>query len=103
MSIASTVGKFFNDSDLDQVEGFINGVLSTPDIPKEVDKERVSSDFLNKFFEEEKGNKKTGEIDQLFQQFNVPAERLLRYSAYDEIYRSVSMVQRIIKVYNSVQ
>jgi len=101
MSIASTVGKFFNDSDLDQVEGFINGVLSTPDIPKEVDKERVSSEFLNKFFEEEKGNKKTGEIDQLFQQFNVPAERLLRYSAYDEIYRSVSMVQRIIKVYKA--
>ena len=90
-------GRFFNDSDLDQIEGFINGVLSTPDIPKDNENEQLSSDFLNNAFESD--DKK--ELDQILNQFGIPADRLLRYSAYDEIYRSVSMIKRIVKVYKS--
>jgi hypothetical protein len=101
MAIGGTFGKFFNDSDLDQIEGFINGILSTPDVPRENDQERISSDFLSNFFEKDSDSKEKGEIDQLFNQFNVPTERVLRYSAYDEIYRSVSIIRRIVKVYKA--
>jgi hypothetical protein len=94
----NTFGRFFNDSDLDQIEGFINGVLSTPDIPKENENDQVSSDFLNNVFENEEDK---NELDQILNQFGIPADRLLRYSAYDEIYRSVSMIKRIVKVYKS--
>jgi hypothetical protein len=90
-------GRFFNDSDLDQIEGFINGVLSTPDIPIDNDNDQISSDFLNKAFEDDNDK----ELDQILSQFGIPADRLLRYSAYDEIYRSVSMIKRIVKVYKS--
>ena len=93
-------GRFFNDSDLDQIEGFINGVLSTPDIPRDDDNERVSSDFLNNVFEKETDKSKS-ELDEIFNQIGIPADRLLRYNAYDEIYRSVSMIKRIVKVYKS--
>jgi len=98
MNLGSTFGRFFNDTDLDQIEGFISGILSTPDIPKENDNERVSSDFLNNIFEKDSDKK---ELDQLFGQFSVPVERLLRYSAYDEVYRSVAMIRRIVKVYKA--
>jgi len=102
MAVGNTFGRFFNDSDLDQVENFVNGILSTPDIPRENDNERISSDFLNNFFEEnEDNNKNKSELDQVLSQFSVPAERLLRYNAYDEIYRSVAMIRRIVKVYKS--
>ena len=101
MAVGNTFGRFFNDSDLDQVENFINGILSTPDVPRENDNERISSDFLNNFFEEDENNKNKSELDQVLSQFSVPAERLLRYNAYDEIYKSVAMIRRIIKVYKS--
>lgn len=96
MAIPNPFGRFFNDPDLEQIEGFINGILTTPADNKDSSSEDKASEFLNNVYKDD--NEKP-ELDQLFRQFSIPAERLQRYAAYDEIYRSVQMIKRIIKVY----
>jgi len=97
MPIPNPFGRFFNDPDLEQIEGFINGILTTPVDNKDSNSENISSEFINDFYKTNDTEKK--ELDQIFSQFSIPAERLQRYGAYDEIYRSVQMIKRIVKVY----
>jgi len=97
MPIKNPFGRFFDDPDLEQVEGFINGILSTPSSSRTTDSDGLSSEFLEKAFNVNEDDK--NEIDNLFSQFNVPAERLLRYSTYEEMYKAVPLIKRIVKVY----
>jgi len=95
MSLSDSIGRFFDDPDLEKVSGFINGILSTPLPNKDTTSEQISSEFLSKVFEKEEQS----EIENLLSQFSIPTERLQRYSAYEEIYKSVPMIKRIVKVY----
>jgi hypothetical protein len=96
MAITNPFGRFFNDPDLEQIEGFINGILTTPVENSKTNSEAISSEFINNFY---KNEEEKPELDQLFSKFSIPVERLQRYGAYDEIYRSVQMIKRIVKVY----
>ena len=93
------LGRFFSDPDLENVETFINGLLSTPSELNSNTSENISSEFINSFFKEEK-NKSGGEdLNSILGQFSIPTERLSRYASYDEIYKSVPLIKRIINVY----
>lgn len=96
MALPNPFGRFFNDPDLEQIEGFINGILSTPIDNKDENNETISSEIINQLYKDEK---EKPELEKIFSQFAVPQERLQRYNAYDEIYSSVQMIKRIVKVY----
>lgn len=96
MSIFSSIGRFFEDPNLEKITGFIDGILSTPSTIKDTSSEQISGDFINDVFNKQEDK---NDLDSFLSQFSVPAERLLRYSSYEEIYKSVSMIKRVIKVY----
>lgn len=96
MALPNPFGRFFNDPDLEQIEGFINGILSTPIDSRDDNTEAISSELINSLYN---NDKEKPELEKIFSQFAVPAERLQRYAAYDEIYASVQMIKRIVKVY----
>lgn len=98
MAITNPFGRFFDDPRLEKVEGFINGILAAPLSSKDTESETYSSRFIDDVFEKEKD--KT-DVDALLSQFTIPAERLQRYAAYEEVFKSVPMIKRVVKVYKS--
>ena len=96
MQIPNPFARFFNDPDLENVESFINGILTTPVENKDTNSENNTSKFLDQVY---KNEDMRPELDELFSKFSIPVERLQRYGAYDEVYRSVQMIKRIVKVY----
>lgn len=96
MPMTNPFARFFNDPDLENAENFINGILTTPSENKDVNSENNTSKFLDQVYQHEEMRP---ELDELFSKFSIPVERLQRYGAYDEVYRSVQMIKRIVKVY----
>ena len=96
MQIPNPFARFFNDPDLENAESFINGILTTPVENKDTNSENNTSKFLDQVY---KNEDMRPELDELFSKFSIPVERLQRYGAYDEVYRSVQMIKRIVKVY----
>ena len=104
--IADLFGNKSTDSILDKIDQIVERLpLKQPD--KHFDnlvngalKEIV--DFDNTTDTKQKNKNKSNNIDEiekLLQGINVPENRLRRYDTYDDIYKSIQLVKRIIKVY----
>lgn len=91
-------GRFFNDPDFSGVEDFIDAILATPTENTNSTSDTISSDFINKYFDRDQ-KKESNELSKILNTFDIPQERLVRYNAYDEMFRSVPLVKKIIKTY----
>lgn len=97
-----------SDNDLDSIEAAINNILIQPTNAPEVNSDIVSSNFLADVFDKEDGltgsptsNTGQNEIYSILNRIEVPIERIAKYDAYDEVYRSVPLVKRIVRVYKT--
>ena len=113
--MGSLLSQLLGSPDLSNIDNKIDDIiqnLNNPNSKSTTETESknlddVTGDFLNLFQKEkdkegENGGEGTnGQFDQLFQNMNVPAERLQRYNLYDELYQSVPMMKRILTVYIS--
>jgi hypothetical protein len=89
---------FFGDSELDNIDARINNVISNlPGTGSIVQSDNISGDFINEFIQQAP---KT-EIDRLLESVTVSRERLERYNVYDEAYKYVPIIKRILTVYIS--
>lgn len=77
------------DARIDNVIGNLSGISST------VATDNISGDFIDAFIKEAP---KT-EIDRLLETVSVSRERLERYNVYDEAYKYVPIIKRILTVY----
>ncbi len=113
----------FGDNKLKELEDKIDETIKTapPRLsPIKTDtSDGISSEILNQFLldpalEQEKedqkkkkisglnlGTQSSTEIDNLLEKISVPTERNNRYKVYEEIYRSVPMIKRMMKVYTA--
>ncbi|MFA7202782.1 MAG: hypothetical protein WC188_03625 [Candidatus Caldatribacteriota bacterium] len=92
----SFFGGFFGDGNLDNIDTNIDNLISS--LPKSVKtniSDNISSDFINEFINESPQS----EIDRLFQSVSISRERLERYNVYDETYKYVPIIKRIMSVY----
>ena len=89
---------FFGDSDLENVDARIDNLINVlPGHNKSVPVDNISGDFINAFIQEAP----KGEIDRLLETVSVSRQRLERYNVYDEAYRYVPVIKRILTVYIS--
>lgn len=91
-------GRFFNDSDFSGVEDFIDTILATPTENTNTTSDTLSSDFIDRYFDKDQ-KKESNELSKILNTFEIPQERLVRYNSYDEIFRSVPLIKKIIKTY----
>ena len=62
--------------------------------------EDLTGDFLGIVDDSSsEGSDSSSDFEKLFENVNIPAERLSRYSTYDEIYKSIALTKRVISVY----
>ena len=89
---------FFGDSELDNIDARINNVIGNlPVINSNIQTDNISGDFINEFMQQAP---KT-EIDRLLETVTISRERLERYNVYDEAYKYVPIIKRILTVYLS--
>lgn len=89
---------FFGDSELDNIDARIDSVINNlPGIGSVVPPDNISGDFIDAFIKEAP---KT-EIDRLLDSVSVSRERLERYNVYDEAFKYVPIIKRILTVYIS--
>lgn len=87
---------FFGDSELDNIDARIDNVINNlPGSTSNITNDNISGDFINEFMKEAP---KT-EIDKLLETVSVSRERLERYNVYDEAYKYVPIIKRILTVY----
>src|SRR6056297_2640165 len=78
------------------------GELDTNDEPSAKNFEDLTGDFLGMVDDSnESSNESSNDFEKLFEDINIPTERLSRYSTYDEIYKSISLTKRVISVYTA--
>jgi len=78
------------------------GELDTNDEPSAKNFEDLTGDFLGMVDDSnESSNESSSDFEKLFEDINIPTERLSRYSTYDEIYKSISLTKRVISVYTA--
>ena len=97
----SLIGRLFKDETLDKLFDKIDTVVDT--IPDQID-DRTAEDLASETVREyinsfTKNKEDQTEIHQIISNLTVPSERLNRYNVYDEIYRSVQLVKKIIRTY----
>lgn len=91
-------GNFFGDSDLENIDTHIDNIINNlPKIGNISNQDAISGDFINEFIQQAPKN----EIDRLLESVSVSKERLERYSVYDEAYKYVPIIKRILIVYIS--
>ncbi len=87
---------FFGDSELGNIDARIDNVIGNlSGISPNVVNDSISGDFINEFMKEAP---KT-EIDKLLETVSVSKERLDRYGVYDEAYKYIPIIKRILNVY----
>ena len=87
---------FFGDSELDNIDARIDNVIGNlPGTSSNIPTDNISGEFINEFIKEAP---KT-EIDRLLETVSVSRERLERYNVYDEAYKYVPIIKRILTVY----
>jgi len=111
--MGSLLSQLLGSPDLSNIDNKIDDIIQNLNNPnskstsetESKNLDDVTGDFLNLFQKEkdseDENENSTGQFDQLFQNMNVPAERLQRYNLYDELYQSVPMMKRILTVYIS--
>jgi len=94
----SFFSSFFGDSDLENIDARIDNVISNlPELNKSIPVDNISGEFMNEFIQEAP----KGEIDRLLESVSISRERLERYNVYDEAYKYVPIIKRILTVYIS--
>lgn len=100
----SLLNQLLGSPDLSNIDQRIDGIVSKIDTfqkneePDTKSFEDLTGDFLGLVGDSDSGTS-TSEFEKLFNNVNVPSERLARYSTYDEIYNSVPLIKRVIEVY----
>ncbi|MDX1701614.1 MAG: hypothetical protein R3250_13395, partial [Melioribacteraceae bacterium] len=90
-------GHIFKDKELIDINKKIVDVMGSIPVPTDTTPvESVAGKFIDQFLKQE-----DSDVNKLFENVTVPAERLARYGVYREINRSVPIIKRIIKVYTS--
>lgn len=117
----SLFGSMFGDNRLANFDSIINKLITT--IPNNQDSsmsstiigsEEATGNFIDSFLtptnsedSDDKYNKKKSkgpdefDLNRLFDTVTIPRERLARYEAYEEIYRGVPLIKRMVSVYNA--
>lgn len=88
------------DSRVDDLVAKFGQLDTNDDIPVK-NFEDLTGDFLGIIDDTSDDLKRTNEFEQLFSDVTVPSDRLLRYSTYDEIYKSIALTKRVISVYTA--
>ena len=102
--IADLFGNKATDNVLDKIDSIIDNLPLKPPV-QHYDSmvNGALKDIVNTNGENEKDVKfaKTNvdEIEQMLQGITVPENRLRRYDTYDDIYKSIQLVKRVLKVY----
>ena len=87
----------FKDKELDAINQKVNDIIGSVPMPTDTTPvESVAGKFIDQFLKQD-----DSDVNKLFENVTVPAERLARYGVYREINRSVPIIKRIIKVYTS--
>lgn len=100
-------GDILGNKNLDQLLGKIDGIidrLSHSNQSLKNPEELISATLndvikLNSASPSSSSEIKTGSFDQIFTEINIPKQRLDKYDIFDEIYRSIQIVKRILSVY----
>jgi len=96
----SIFGKVFGTDDLDNLIDKVDTVIDS--IPQTFDSstaEDLASDAVRQYLSSFSSAEKQDDIHKLIGDLTVPADRINRYNIYDEIYRSVQLVKKIIRTY----
>jgi len=94
----SFFSSFFRDSELDNIDARIDSIINTlPEINKTLQLDNISGDFINEFIT----NSPKEELDRLLASVSISRERLERYNVYDEAFKYVPIIKRILTVYIS--
>jgi len=92
----SFFSNFFGDKDLENIDARIDNLInSMPDSTKSIPSDNISGEFIDEFIR----NAPQTEIENLLQTVSVSRERLERYNVYDETYKYVPIIKRIMSVY----
>jgi len=92
----SFFSSFFGDSDLDNIDARIDNLINNlPEANKSIPVDNISGDFINEFIKEAPQS----EIEKLLETVSVARERLERYNVYEEAYKYVPIIKRIMLVY----
>jgi len=92
----SFFSSFFGDEELKDIDNRIDALINQfPTLNRQETSDTISSDFVSSFME----NAPKEEIDRLLQSVSVSRDRLERYNIYDEAYRYVPIIKRMVKVY----
>jgi|GEM_PF-1325650 len=87
---------FFGGSELDSLDARIDNIINNlPGTNRTTHIENISGEFINEFIKDAP----SGEIDSLFRSISVSRQRLERYNVYDEAYKYVPIIKRILAVY----
>jgi hypothetical protein len=105
MSIFSKIfGKSDSSSLIDKLDGLIDQLPITSYSSTDTYDNLASRSIKEviKYSDDPKENEKNQtEIEQIFNGITVPKERINRYSVYDELYKTVSLIKRIFSVYTA--
>lgn len=94
----SFFSRFFGDNELENIDNQIDKIISAlPSNNRILQPDTISGDFVNEFLQEAP----KGEIDRLLESVSISRERLERYNVYDEAYKYVPIIKRILTVYIS--
>lgn len=89
---------FFGDSDLENIDARIDNLINNlPESTKSIPVDNISGDFINEFIQQESSS--SSEIQRLLDSVSVSRERLERYNVYDEAYKYVPIIKRMVAVY----
>lgn len=92
----SFFSSFFGDEGLKDIDSRIDALVNQfPMLNRTQPVDTISGDFVNSFME----NSPKEEVDRLLQSVTVARDRIERYNIYDEAYRYVPVIKRMIKVY----
>jgi hypothetical protein len=107
--MGSLLSQMMGTPKLSEIDDKINTVIKSLTNNTIVDQEAkdlksledATGNFLGFISKDLNENDELSQIDKLFQDTTVPTARLQRYNLYDELYKSVPIIKRILTVYIS--
>jgi len=95
----SIIGNIFKDealgSLLDRVDTLVNNIeVNRPNINEESETAQTIKDFIS-------SESQDSNINELFSNIVVPAERLNRYIVYDELFKTIQLIKKILTIYQN--
>lgn len=95
------IGSLFGDKDLDNMLNRVDTLVDTLSKQRQtgIDKDVTDTALREVLNGMEEKNTEEGNIQSLLNKLSIAPERLNRYNTYDEIYRAVQLLKRIISVY----